>query len=73
MLQAVRVKQTVNLDGLLTLRLPELRGVEVEAIVVPVATKVPPEALASARLQAQTGFAQEVLADPAEDVWMFGG
>lgn len=69
MLQTVRVKQTVNMDGLLTLRLPELRGVEVEAIVVPIETTIPPEALASARLQAQTGFAQQVLADPAEDVW----
>lgn len=69
MLQTVRVKQTVSLDGLLTLRLPGLRGVEVEAIVVPVGSKVPSEALASARLQEQTGFAQQVLADPAEDIW----
>ncbi|OIO98034.1 MAG: hypothetical protein AUK03_01695 [Anaerolineae bacterium CG2_30_64_16] len=69
MLQTVRVKQTVSLEGLLTLRLPSLRGVEVEAVVVPIGVKVPPEALASARLQEQTGFAQQVLADPAEDVW----
>ena len=69
MLQAVRVKQKVSPDGLLTLRLPELRGVEVEAIVTPVGAKPSLEALASAHLQAQTGFAQQVLADPAEDVW----
>jgi hypothetical protein len=69
MLQTVRVMQKVSLDGLLTLQLPELRGLEVEAVITPRWTDVPAAALASAGLQAQTGFAQKVLADPAEDVW----
>ena len=69
MLQTVRVMQKVSPDGLLTLQLPELRGVEVEAVITPRGTDVPAAALASAGLQAQTGFAQKVLADPAEDVW----
>ena len=69
MLQTVRVMQKVGSDGLLTLRLPELRGLEVEAVIMPLWTDVPAAALTSADLQAQTGFAQKVLADPAEDVW----
>ena len=69
MLQTVRVMQKVSLDGLLTLQLPELRGLEVEAVITPCGMDVPAAALASAGLQAQTGFAQKVLADPAEDVW----
>ena len=69
MLQTVRVMQKVSLDGLLTLQLPELRGLEVEAVITPCAMDVPAAALANAGLQAQTGFAQKVLADPAEDVW----
>ena len=69
MLQTVRMKQTVSLDGLLTLQLLELRGVEVDLIIVPRGVPIPAEAMVSARLQEQTGFAQQVLADPAEDVW----
>ncbi len=69
MLQTVHVTKKVSPDGLLTLQLPELRGVEVEAIITPRGTDVPAAVLANAGLQAQTGFAQKVLADPAEDVW----
>lgn len=69
MLQTVRVMQKVSPDGLLTLQLPELRGLEVEVVIMPRWTDVPARALTSARLQAQTGFAQKVLADPTEDVW----
>ena len=69
MLQTIRVTQKVSPDGLLTLQVPELRGLEVEAVITPRGRDVPAAALASARLQAQTGFAQKVLANPAEDVW----
>jgi hypothetical protein len=69
MLQTVRVIQKVSPDGLLTLQVPELRGVEVEAVITLRWTDVPAAGLTSAGLQAQTGFAQKVLADPAEDVW----
>jgi hypothetical protein len=67
--QIIRVTHKVDMRGMLRLRVPELRGMEIEAIILPRLRDVPPDALERARLQAQTGFATQVLADPAEDVW----
>jgi hypothetical protein len=67
--QIIRITHKVNMKGLLTLRIPEMRGMEVEAIILPRLRDVPPDALERARLQSQTGFATQVLGDPAEDVW----
>lgn len=67
--QITRITHKVSMKGVLTLQVPELRGMEVEAIILPRLRDVSPEALERARLQAQTGFATEVLGDPAEDVW----
>ena len=41
----------------------------VEVIVLPLSVDVPTIALEHAALQAKSGFAQDVLSSPAEDVW----
>ena len=69
MIQAIRKTERVSPDGALTLYLPEFGGADVEIIVLPTGAAMAPETRAAMRLQEQSGFAQQVLADPAEDVW----
>lgn len=69
MTQAIRKTERIAPDGALTLYLPELGGADVEILIVPRAALMPPETYAAMWLQEQSGFARQVLADPAEDVW----
>lgn len=69
MIQSIRKTGHVAPDGMLTLYLPECSGVDVEIIVLPRNAAMASEAHEAMRMQEQSGFAQQVLAAPAEDVW----
>ena len=69
MIQAIRKTERVAPDGALTLYLPEFGGTDVEILVLPCGAVITPETFAAMRLQERSGFARQVLADPAEDVW----
>ena len=69
MIQPIRRTERVAPDGALTLYLPEFCGADVEIIVLPRGATIAPETLAAMRVQEQSGFARQALADPAEDVW----
>lgn len=69
MIQAIRKTERVAPDGALTLSVPEFSGADVEVIILPRTARIPPETLAEMRLQEQSGFSRQVLADPAEDIW----
>ena len=69
MIQAIRKTERIASDGALTLSVPEFSGAEVEIIIFPRTAPMPPETFAEMRLQEQSGFARQVLADPAEDIW----
>ena len=69
MTQSIRKAEHVAPDGTLTLYLPAFSGLDVEVIVLPRTTVMASETHEAMRLQAQSGFAQQVLAAPAEDVW----
>jgi len=60
---------TVSEGGRVALRVPQPVGTRVRVIVLDESDAVPDEAMALARGQEQSGFARQVLADPAEDVW----
>ena len=68
-MQSVRRIEKVDRSGLLTLRLPEFTGIEVDITIVPRIKGLSAEALGTLRLQETSGFASKVLADPVEDVW----
>jgi hypothetical protein len=69
MIEPIRKIERVMPDGELKLYLPELSDEIVEIIVLPRNTNIEPENIEAMRLQEKTGFASEVLANPAEDVW----
>jgi hypothetical protein len=69
MIEPIRKIERVMPDGELTLYLPELSDEVVEIIVLPRSTNIERENIEAMRLQEKTGFASEVLANPAEDVW----
>lgn len=62
---------TLDDQGFLHLRLDQPPGTRVRVIIEAFDTPAQPEAenLMLARLQSQTGFAQNVLGSPAEDAW----
>lgn len=68
-MQAVRYIETVGKDGLLQLHLAKPMGTKVEVIVLDLSDGIDAAQLGASRLQESTGFAKEVLARPAEDVW----
>lgn len=61
---------TVGQEGEVSLQVPRSPGTSIRVIVLDVED---PESLAiaraMARLQEQTGFVRDVLANPAEDIW----
>ena len=68
-MQAVRYIETVGKDGLLQLHLAKPMGSKVEVIILDLDEGIDANQLGASRLQESTGFAKEVLARPAEDVW----
>jgi hypothetical protein len=68
-MQAVR--KLVPRESIPTVFIPEEFGDMVELIVLPLKreTTMPRDSEAVLQLQAKTGFAMTVLADPQEDVW----
>ncbi|MBK8750858.1 MAG: hypothetical protein IPL99_04050 [Candidatus Competibacteraceae bacterium] len=67
-LQSIAV---VEQGGLVQVQVQTSRpaGTQVRVILLEIEEPIPGAALALARLQEQSGFAGEVLADPVEDVW----
>lgn len=65
------VNQTVMVGegGRIALQISRPVGAQVRVIVLEESDPVLDEAMALARWQEQSGFARQVLADPAEDVW----
>ncbi len=59
----------VESGGLVQVTTDKPAGARVRVIVLEVEESIPDTALAIARLQEHSGFAREVLADSAEDVW----
>lgn len=60
---------TVGEGGRVALQIPRPAGSRVRVIVQELPENPPSEAMALADLQSQTGFARDVLSNPAEDVW----
>lgn len=59
----------VESGGLVQVTTDKPAGARVRVIVLEVEESIPDTALAIAHLQERSGFAREVLADSAEDVW----
>ena len=60
---------TVSEGGRVALQVPRPVGTRIRVIVLEPTESLPPEADALAAMQSSTGFAFQVLGDPAEDVW----
>lgn len=69
LLQAIR--QIVARTDIASVRIPEEFGEQVEVIILPAASKstLSAESQTLLRVQEQTGFVANVLADEQEDVW----
>ena len=59
----------VGEGGRVVLQIPRPAGARIRVMVWDLSELPPQEAMAFADLQSDTGFARQVLADPAEDVW----
>lgn len=71
-MQALRVTQTVSQDGYLHIAIPPEMSRRCEVIILPL--DEPAETVSStiyntAKMQEQSGFAQQVLGAASEDVW----
>ena len=60
---------TVGEDGLITIQVARPVGSQVRVIVLENSGNREGEAISLAEMQSNTGFALNVLANPAEDVW----
>lgn len=68
-MQIINQTMTVGEGGRVALHVSRPAGVRVRVIVLEESDAALDEAMALARWQEQSGFARQVLADPAEDVW----
>ena len=68
-MQIVNQTMMVGEGGRVALQISRPVGAQVRVIVLEESDPVLDEAMALARWQEQSGFARQVLADPAEDVW----
>lgn len=67
-MQAIR--EIIDRGQLANVPIPAEFGNRLEIIILPAAAaEIPAESLAVMQAFEQTGFAREVLADPAEDIW----
>ena len=60
---------TVGEGGWVAFQIPRPAGSRIRVIVLEPLEQPPSETMAMAALQSNTGFARQVLTDPAEDVW----
>jgi hypothetical protein len=60
---------TVGEGGNVTFQVASPAGARVRVLVLEASDEALDEVMALARLQEGSGFARQVLADPAEDVW----
>ena len=68
-MHAMRTVETVGEDGILHLKVGKPAGTRLEVIVLDLDEDLPNKKTATAKTQEMTGFAQEVLGRPEEDVW----
>lgn len=68
-MQAKRFIETVGNDGFVHLDVGKKIGTRVEIIVLEITDSVPDESFAAAKVQAETGFVKDVLANKKEDIW----
>lgn len=68
-MNAIQQVVTVGEGGQVALRIAKPAGSRVRVWIVDDDEALPDDALELARLREQTGFARQVLANPAEDVW----
>jgi len=68
-MQIIEQTVTVGEGGRVALHVSRPAGVRVRVIVLDESDAALDASMALARLQAGSGFARQVLADPAEDVW----
>jgi len=68
---AMRSIQTADEGGVIHIKLPQNFGKKVELIIFPISEEGVghDDRWEMMKLQASSGFAQQVLSDPAEDVW----
>lgn len=67
-MQAIR--QIIRREDIAALEVPAEYGDCLEVIILPASSpQVSPESWAAMAVQERSGFAQEVLAAPSEDVW----
>ena len=71
MMQAIRAIKEVDKDGVVHVQLPPSFGRRVELIILPLSDEESQNAPAweLMKLQETSGFARDVLGNPAEDVW----
>jgi hypothetical protein len=68
-MQIVEQTVTVGVGGRVVLQVSRPVGARVRVIVLEESDEALDESMALARLQEGSGFARQVLANPAEDVW----
>lgn len=68
-MNAIQQIVTVGEGGQVALRIAKPAGSRVRVWIVDDDEALPDDPLELARLQEQTGFARQVLANPAEEVW----
>lgn len=68
-MQALRVTQDVSRDGFIHISVPPEMGKRCEVIILPVDDGLQSRSFDMAKLQEQSGFVQNVLGTPSEDVW----
>ncbi len=68
-MQALRFTQRVASDGFLHIAVPPEMGRVCEIIILPLGEQVAQGRYNTAKMQEQSGFVQQVLGAPSEDVW----
>lgn len=67
-MQAIRKVIKVE-NGVITLRIPENFGENVEVVVLPLKKEIDQHSLVLMKVQGGTGFVKDVLAQESEEIW----
>ena len=67
-MQAIRKVIKVE-NGIITLRIPEIFGENVEVVVLPLKNEIDKHSLVLMKAQKGTGFVKEVLSQESEEIW----
>ena len=67
-MQAIRKVIKVE-NGIITLRIPEIFGENVEVVVLPLKNEIDKHSLVLMKAQEETGFVKEVLSQESEEIW----